>query len=210
MIKVLLADDHKMFREGLKQILADTSDIAVIDEAENTAEVMSKVRKQDFDIVILDISMPGRNGVDIISELKNRDPELQVLILSMHPEEHYAVRSIKEGAAGYITKNRAPRELISAIRKIAKGRKYISSTVAEQLAIEIEKDHIGLPHEKLSDREYQVMCMIASGKTVNEIANELALSISTISTNRTRILRKMNMKNNAEITYYAVKHGLVK
>lgn len=209
MIKVLLADDHTMFREGLKQILSETSDIVVIDEAENTGEVLAKVCEQRFDVVILDITMPGRNGIDIISELKSGYPALQVLILSMHPEDQYAVRTIKAGAAGYITKNRAPRELISAIRKISTGEKYISPAVAEQLAIELEDDHQILPHQKLSDREYQVMCMIASGKTVNEIANELSLSVSTISTNRARILRKMNIKNSAELTYYAVKHGLV-
>ncbi|MBC8401941.1 MAG: response regulator transcription factor [Candidatus Marinimicrobia bacterium] len=209
MINVLLADDHTMFREGLKQILSDTSDIVVTDEAQNTGEVLNKVSEKQFDVVILDITMPGRTGLDIISELKSREPNLRVLILSMHPEEQYAVRAIKAGAAGYVTKNRAPKELISAIRKISTGKKYLSPAVAEQMAIELENDRRMEPHQKLSDREYQVLCMIASGKTVNKIAEELSLSISTISTNRGRILRKMKMENNAELTYYAVKHGLV-
>ena len=209
MINVLLADDHTMFREGLKQILSDTSDIVVTDEAQNTGEVLNKVSEKQFDVVILDITMPGRTGLDIISELKSREPNLRVLILSMHPEEQYAVRAIKARAAGYVTKNRAPKELISAIRKISTGKKYLSPAVAEQMAIELENDRRMEPHQKLSDREYQVLCMIASGKTVNKIAEELSLSISTISTNRGRILRKMKMENNAELTYYAVKHGLV-
>jgi DNA-binding NarL/FixJ family response regulator len=210
MIKVLLADDHTMFREGLKQVFADTTDIEVTGEAKNSKEVLKKILENSYDVIVLDISMPGRDGIDVIKEIKNITSNTSILILSMYPEDQYAVRAIKAGAAGYITKNKASRKLISAIRKISTGRKYISQIVAEQLAIDLGRDNQKLPHEKLSNREYQVMSMIALGKTVNAIAKELTLSISTISTNRARILQKMNLKNNAELTYYAIKHKLVK
>jgi DNA-binding NarL/FixJ family response regulator len=208
MIKVLLADDHLMFREGLKQLLSDASGIKVAGEASNTGEVMSQVQKEDYNVIVLDISMPGRDGIDILDELK-RDG-YHVLILSMYPEDQYAVRAFKLGAAGYLTKSRATEELVEAIRTIAGGSRYISKEVAEQLVLDLENDSKKLPHDRLSNREYQVMCMIASGRSVKEIANELSLSISTISTNRARILHKMEMKNNSELTYYAIKYGLVK
>lgn len=207
--KILIADDHVIVREGLKQIVAETSDMVVADEAGSGHEVLNKVLKNDYDVVVLDITMPGMNGVDILNHLKNQRPELPVLILSMHPEEQYAVRVLRAGASGYLTKESAPDELIAAIRKVSAGKKYVSSSLAEKLAFELETDTEKPLHETLSDREYQVMCMIASGKTVKEIAEELFLSVKTISTYRARILEKMKMKNNAELTYYAIKHGLV-
>ena len=207
---VLLADDHAMFREGLKQVLSRTSDLVVVDEAGDAQQILDKVQKSDFDVIILDISMPGRDGMDVLKRLKQMKPHLHILVLSMHPEDQYAFRAIKAGASGYLTKNKASQELIEAIRRIASGRRYISADVAEQLAIDIEKDSNQPLHRKLSDREYQVMCLIASGKTVKEIADELSLSTSSISTLRARILRKFGMKTSAEITHYAIKHDLVK
>jgi DNA-binding NarL/FixJ family response regulator len=198
-----------MFREGLKQIFAKDTNITVSDEASNTAELLEKVQKGNFDVLIVDIAMPGRNGIDALKELKQIRPDLPVLILSMYSEDQYAARAIKAGASGYLTKNKAGRELIAAVQRVASGKKYIGPDVGEQLAVELEQDVDQPSHKRLSDREYQVMCMIASGKTVKQIANELCLSVSTISTNRARILQKMKMKNNAEITHYAIKHGLV-
>ncbi len=209
-IRILLADDHEMFREGLKQLLSRTSDLVVTDEASNAQQVIDKTRDANFDVVVLDISMPGRDGIDVLKQLKQMDPHLRILVLSMHPEEQYAYRAIKAGASGYLTKNKASSDLIEAIRRIASGRRYINTDVAEQLAIDIEKDTDRPLHQKLSDREYQVMCLIASGKTVKQIAIELSLSVSSISTMRTRILKKFGMMNNAEITHYAIKHDLVK
>jgi len=209
MIKVLVADDHTLVRKGLKKILLDTKDVKVVDEASDDKEILTKVSNNDYDLVLLDISLPGRNGIDVLKQIKCMKPELPVLILSMYPEEQYAIRSIKAGASGYLTKESAPDELIDAIRKVAWGRKYITSSLAERLAMEIGEKTGRLLHESLSDREYQVMCMIASGKTVKEIAETLSLSVKTISTYRARILEKMHLKNNAQLTYYAIKHGLV-
>ena len=209
MIKILIADDHAIVREGLKQIVADTSDMVVAGEAVNGQEVLEQVQKEDWDLILLDISMPGRGGIDTLKELKIEKPKLPVLVLSMYPEEQYAIRALKAGASGYLTKESAPEELIEAIRKVSKGRKYISESLAETLAFHVGADFEMPLHETLSDREYQVMLMIATGETVKEIANKLSLSVKTISTNRVRALSKMGMKNNAEITYYAIKHGLV-
>jgi len=209
MIKILIADDHAVVRKGLKQILAETTDIVAADEAINGQEVLEKIRKNDYDIVMLDISMPGRNGLDILKQVKIEKPEMSVLILSMHPEEQYAVRALKAGASGYLTKDSAPDELILAIRKISQGRKYITSSLAERLAFYLEVDSEKPLHEALSDREYEVMRMIASGKTVREIAEELFLSIKTISTYRSRIMEKMGMKNNTELVHYALKNRLL-
>ncbi len=209
MIKILIADDHAIVREGLKQILAETSDMVVADEACNGQEVISKVRKGKFDVVMLDISMPGRSGLDILKQLKSLKPELPVLILSVHPEDQYAVRVLRAGASGYLTKESTPDELIKAIRRVSLGRKYITSSLAEKLAFDLEIDTEKPIHKKLSDREYEVMCMIASGKTLKKIAEELFLSVKTISTYRSRILEKMKMKKNAELTYYAIKHELI-
>lgn len=209
MIRVLVADDHPIVREGLKQILSDTSDILVVGEAESGQAVLNSTSKHHYDIVLLDISMPGRDGLEVLRELKQHKPKLPVLILSMYPEEHYAVRVLRGGASGYLTKSSAPDELISAIRKVASGRKYISSTLAERLTYELDRDADKPVHEILSDREYQVMFMIATGKSVKEIGEELNLSVKTVSTYRARILAKLNMKNNAEIVLYAVQNKLV-
>ncbi len=206
-IRVLLADDHTMFREGVKKVLTATTDLLVVNEASNSAEVFEK--SKECDVVVLDISMPGRDGIDVLKQLKQMNPHLQVLILSMYPEDQYAFRAIKAGASGYLTKNKASSELIEAIRRIATGRKYIGADVAEQIANDLERDADRPLHQRLSDREYQVMRMIASGKTVSQIAEELAISVSSVSTLRSRILKKCNMKTNAEITHYAIKHNLV-
>jgi two-component system, NarL family, invasion response regulator UvrY len=208
-IKILLADDHAMFRDGVKQVLSDVAGFTVVDEASSAAEVLEKVRRTKCDVVVLDIAMPGRGGIDVLKQLKQMNSRLHVLILSMHPEDQYAYRAIKAGASGYLTKNKASAQLIEAIRKVASGRKYISGEVAEQLAIDLEKDSDKPVHQKLADREYQVMCLIASGKTVKQISEELSLSVSSVSTMRARILKKFGMKTTAEITHYAIKHGLV-
>jgi len=209
MIKILIADDHPIVRKGLKQILSEEIDIGEVGEAQNSQEVLDLVQKQDWDIVVVDITMPGRGGIDVLKELKQLRPKLPVLILSMHPEDQYAVRSLKAGAAGYLTKGSAQEELIKAIRKILQGGKYVSSTLAEKLAFDLEREPEKPLHETLSDREYQVMLMIASGKTISQIAEEMLLSVKTISTYRTRLLEKMKMATNAEITHYAIKNKLV-
>jgi len=209
MIKILVADDRAIVREGLKQILQETPDIVVADEARNGEEVMAKAGAKDFDLVLLDISLPGRSGLDILKQLKCQKPELPILILSMHPEEQYAVRSLRAGASGYLTKESAPSELIKAIKRVAQGKKYITSSLAEKLAFEVGANSEKPIHEALSDREYQVLCMLASARTVSEIAKALSLSIKTISTHRSRILKKMGMKNNAQLIHYAIRHNLV-
>jgi DNA-binding NarL/FixJ family response regulator len=209
MIRILVADDHTIVREGLKQILADVADMAVRDEAGNGQEALAKIRAGKFDVVLLDISMPGRSGLEILKEIKAEQPQLPVLILSMHAEEQYAVRALRAGAAGYLTKASAPEELIGAIRKVSCGRKYVSSSLAEKLAGELDAAAARPLHESLSDREYQVMLMLASGRSVTEIAAELCLSVKTISTYRARIMEKMSMKKNAELTLYAVRNRLV-
>jgi two-component system invasion response regulator UvrY len=209
MIKILVADDHPVVRLGLKQLLSDVKDMTVADEATTGQEVLKKIAKNDYDVVLLDISMPGRNGLDILHELRSKKPKLPVLVLSIYPEDQYAVRVLKIGAAGYLTKESVPEELINAIRKVSQGRKYISSTLAEKLAVDLEFDSEKPVHEYLSDREYQVLCLLASGKRLKDIADELDLSIKTISTYRTRILDKMKMKNNAEMIRYALQNKLV-
>ena len=209
MLKILIADDHPVVRRGLKQIIADTPDMAVVDEATNGWEVLNKVRASDYDVVLLDIAMPGKDGLDVLTQLKYDKPRLPVLMLSMYPEEQFAVRALRAGASGYLTKESAPDELISAIRKVSAGGKYVSSALAEKLALDLQSGGEQPPHETLSDREYRVMCLIASGKTVTEIARELSLSVKTISTYRRRILDKMKMKNNAELTHYAMSRRLV-
>jgi len=209
MMKILIADDHAVVREGLKQILSESPEMVVTAEASTGPEVFEKIGKDDFDLIVLDIAMPGRGGLDILKEIKNKKPRLPVLILSMYPEDQYAVRVLKAGASGYMTKESAPAELINAIKQISKGKKYVSPSLAEKLALDLEITTGRPPHESLSDREYQVMCMIASGKTLKEIAEKLSLSIKTISTYRSRILEKMNMKSNAELTHHAIKNRLV-
>jgi DNA-binding NarL/FixJ family response regulator len=208
-IRVLIADDHSIVRQGLRQILSDTEDMLVAGEAENGSQAMRMIRDGGWDVVLMDVSMPERNGIDTLKLLKKEFPKLPVLILSMHPEEHYAVRALKAGASGYLTKQSAPEQLVTAIRQVASGKKYVSPAVAEQLANAIGEDTDRLPHEKLSDREYQTLVMIASGKAISQIAEELNLSVKTVSVYRGRLLEKMKLKNNAELTHYGLKHGLV-
>ena len=208
-IRILFADDHPIVRAGFKQVLSDTPDLVVADEAENGQEVLQYLKKKKYDVVLLDISMPGKSGLEILKELKTGYPKLPVLILSIYPEEQYAVRALRAGASGYLTKASAPNEMIAAIRKISAGGRYISASLAEKLANYLDADMTKSPHETLSDREHQVMRLIASGKTVSEIAESLHLSVKTISTYRVHVLEKMKMKNNAEITLYAVQNKLV-
>jgi two-component system invasion response regulator UvrY len=209
LIKILIADDHAIVREGIKQILAETADMVVAGEATNGREVLEQVRKEDWDLVLLDLAMPGKDGLETLKELKLEKPKLPVLVLSIYPEEQYAVRLLKAGAAGYLTKESAPEELIAAIKKVSQKGKYISLSLGEKLAFYLEADVERPVHEMLSDREFKVMLMIASGKTVKEIANEMFLSVKTVSTYRVRALQKMSMKHNAEFTYYALKHRLI-
>ena len=209
MIKILIADDHAIVREGLKQIVAETSDMLVAGEAASGQQVLDLVREGGWDVILLDIAMPGRGGIETLKILRQEKPEIPVLVLSMYPEEQYAIRTMKAGAAGYLTKESAPEELISAIRKVSRGGVYVSASLAEKLASHVAMDKEKPVHERLSDREYQVMIMIGSGMTVKEIADRLSLSVKTISTNRARIMAKMGMKNNAEIIRYAIKQGLV-
>jgi two-component system invasion response regulator UvrY len=208
-IKVFIADDHAIVREGLKQILAETRDIVVAGEAENGLDAVKLFRKSDCQVMLLDISMPDRSGIEVLKQIKKEKPELAVLMLSMHREDQYAIRSLKAGAAGYLTKQSAPRELVTAIRQVAGGLKYISPALAQELANHVGDDHEAPPHDALSDREYQTLTMIASGKTVGMIAKELSLSVKTVSEYRARLLVKMKLKNSAELTHYAIKNQLI-
>jgi two-component system, NarL family, invasion response regulator UvrY len=209
MIKILIADYHPVVRRGLKQILSDEPDMAVPGEASDANEVLDLVAKGGWDIVILDIKMPGRSGLDVLKDLRQKYPKLPVLVLSIHPEDQYAVRALRTGAAGYLTKESAPEELVKAIRTILNRGKYVSASLAEQLAFELETDGGKASHLRLSNREYQVMLLIAGGKRLSDIADEMSLSVKTISTYRARILEKTGFKNNAEITHYAIKNLLV-
>lgn len=208
MIRILIADDHAIVRAGLKQILEGIPDMILADEAANGWELLEKVRKDDFDVIVLDITMPGGGGIDVLKQLRNERPKLPVLALSIHPEEQYGKRMLKAGAAGYLTKESAPDELVTAIRKVYAGGRYVSPQLAELLAADLAGRTEGPLHEELSDREYQVLVMIGSGKMITEIASELNLSVKTVSTYRTRILEKMRMKTNAELTHYVVTNQL--
>jgi two-component system invasion response regulator UvrY len=209
MLRILVADDHEVVRKGLMKVLAETLQPIKVDEASTGQEAVSKVWKSEYDLVVLDIKMPGKGGLDVLKEIKQHRPKLPVVILSMHPEEQFAIRAIRAGASGYLTKECAGEELVLAIRKALKGEKYISGSLAQILAGELDSDSEKPCHEILSDREYQVMLMIASGKTVGTIAKELCLSVKTISSYRANILLKTRMKNNAEITHYAIQNKLV-
>ena len=209
MLRILVADDHEVVRKGLVNVLSETLQPIKIDEAGNGQEAVSKASKTEYDLVVLDMKMPGKSGLDVLKELKQHRPKLPVLILSMLPEEQFAIRAIRAGASGYLTKDAAGDELVLAIRKALKGERYISGSLAEILAGDLDGDSEKLLHEILSDREYQVMLMIASGKPVGAIAKELCLSVKTISSYRTNILLKTRMKNNSEITHYAIQNNLV-
>ena len=208
-MKILLADDHAVVRHGLKQILADEFKRATFGEARNAHEALDLVWKENWDVVVLDVTMPGRSGLDVLREIKKSKPRVPVLVLSMHPENQFAVRVLKRGAAGYMAKESAPAELVGAIKKVLAGGRYVSSSLAEKLATYVSADSQKPPQELLSDREFQVLRLIASGKIVSEIARELSLSVKTISTYRTRILEKMGLRNNAELMHYAMQHQLV-
>jgi DNA-binding NarL/FixJ family response regulator len=208
-IKVLVADDHAIVRRGLRQILAETPDILVGAEAASAAEVRRLVQEERFSVVVLDISLPGASGLELLADIRKARPDLPVLILTVHSEDQYAVRAIRSGAAGFLTKESAPDRLIEAVRKIASGGRYVSPELAERLASALAGENKGAPHERLSDREFEIMKMLASGKTVSQVAQELSLSVKTVSTHRTRILKKMEMKTNAELTSHAVRNGLV-
>ncbi|KAF7598787.1 MAG: DNA-binding response regulator [Candidatus Dactylopiibacterium carminicum] len=208
-IRVLIADDHAIIRQGLKQILSDTDDLEIAGEADGGVKALQMIRDNTYDVVLMDVSMPDRNGIDSLKLIKKESPRLPVLMLSMHPEEQYAIRALRAGAAGYLSKQGAPEQLVTAIRQVASGKKYVSAAVAEELANSIGEDLERPLHEKLSDREYQTLCMIASGKTLTQIAEELSLSVKTISVYRARLLEKMRLRNNAELTHYGLKHGLV-
>jgi two-component system invasion response regulator UvrY len=218
MIRILITDDHAIVRAGLKQIVQETADILVVDEASNALETIEKVHKlltnpnnepRNLDLLLLDISMPGRSGLDVLLEIKRDFPQLPVLILSFHPEEQYALRMLKAGASGYVTKESASEELIQAIRKVAAGGRYMSMPIAEKLVFGMIDDGSIKPHELLSNREFQTFRLLAAGKTIKEIGEELSLSVKTISTNRTRIMEKMGFTTNAEIIQYAIHHKLL-
>ncbi len=208
-MKILLADDHAVVRHGLRQILTDEFKHARFGEARNAQEALDLVWKEEWDVVVLDITMPGRSGLEVLREFRKSKPKLPVLVLSMHPENQFAVRVLKRGASGYMTKESAPDELVGAIKKVLAGGRYVSASLAEKLAAYVSTDSPKPPQESLSDREYQVLRLIASGKIVSEIAQELSLSVKTISTYRTRILEKMGLRNNAELMHYAIQHELV-
>jgi two-component system invasion response regulator UvrY len=209
MIRVLVADDHAVVRRGLVQILAEAPDMVVAGEASTGREVLQAVWKHDYDVLVLDIAMPEGGGLEVLQQLQTLKPDLRILILSMYPEKQYAVRALKTGAAGYMTKESVPDELIAAIRKVARGGKYVTQSLAEQLASELRGEVEKEPHQTLSDREYQVMTLLAAGKSVTDVATELSLSVKTVSTYRARILEKLNLKSTAEIIRYALEHGLV-
>lgn len=208
-IRVFIADDHAIVREGLKQILAEQRDIVVAGEAENGLDAVKLFRRAKPHVMLLDISLPDRNGIEVLKQIKDDKPDLAVLMLSMHREDQYAIRALKAGAAGYLTKQSAPRELVQAIRQVAGGQKYVSAALAQALANSVGSDHEAPVHDSLSDREFQTLTMIASGKTVSEIARDLSLSVKTVSEYRARLLSKMKLKTSAELTTYALRNQLV-
>lgn len=208
MIKILIADDHTVVRKGLKQILLEGFPAAEIEEAADADELFKKVLKGEWDVVISDLSMPGRSGMESLQQIKQLYPKLPVLILSIHSEDHYALRVLKAGASGYLTKDSAPDELVKAVKRVLTGKKFITAAVAEKLASSIDQDNDKMSHEHLSDREFEVLKLLATGKSVSDIAHNLSLSVTTVSTYRARILAKMNMKTNADLILYAVENKL--
>lgn len=209
MIRVLLADDHAIVRAGLKEILAETGDITVAGEAASGQDVLARIRGDEYDVAVLDMSMPGRSGIELIRQVKDEKPKLRILVLTMHSEHQYAVRALKAGASGYLTKETAPDQLVAAIRRIAAGGAFVSPETAEQLALDVNRAPGGPPHTLLSDREYQVFELIVNGKSVSDIGRQLALSVKTISTHKTRILHKMGATSEAELVRYALEHKLL-
>ena len=209
MTRLLMVDDHLIVRAGLKLLLSDYKEITVVGEAGSGVEAVQMVREADWDVVLLDISMPGMNGIEALAQIKRIKPGLPVLILTMHPEDQYAINVLRAGASGYLRKECTPDALIGAIRTVESGRRYISPALGDQLADELEGEGYKAPHTELSEREFQVFCKLADGQAVSEVADELFLSVKTISTYRARILDKMKMKTNAHITYYAIKRGLI-
>ena len=208
-MKVLIADDHAVVRRGLKQILSEERDVTVVGEAKNGHEALEMSRRLEWDVAVVDYAMPGRSGVELLKEIKRHHPKRPVLVLSMYPEEWQAVQVLRAGGAGYLSKETATEELMTAIRKVAKGGRYVSAGLAEKLASGLAPDRARAPHETLSDREYRVLWLLASGKPISQIAQEMFLSPSTISTYRTRILRKLGLANNAQLVQYAVQHQLI-
>ncbi len=209
MIRVLLADDHTIVRAGLKELLSETGDITVSGEANDGAEALARIRESDYDVAVLDMSMPGRSGIELIRQVKRERPRLSILVLSMHSEEQYAVRALKAGASGYLTKESAADQLVAAIRRIAAGGAFVTPETAQRLALDVSTAGAAAPHTLLSDREFQVLRLIADGKSVSEIAKQLTLSVKTISTHKTRIMRKMRLANQAELIRYAIEHELL-
>jgi len=209
MLRIIIADDHTVVRRGLKQILLDEFPTAHIEEAADADLLLKKVIKEEWDVVISDISMPGRSGMDALQQIKLHNPKLPVLILSVHAEEHYAIRVLKAGASGYLNKESAPEELIKAIHRVLLGKKYITPSIAEQLASSLDRDNEKPLHEILSDREFEVLKLLASGKAVSDIADQMSLSVTTVSTYRARIMAKMNLKTNADLTLYAIENKLI-
>src|SRR5665647_2559937 len=209
MIKVFIVDDHEIIREGLKKILKEESDFVVVAEAQDGVEALAKIQQTECDIMLLDMNMPGRSGIDLLSDLKILKPKLSILVLSIHPEDKFALRTLKAGASGYLCKDTALDELVVAIRKIYTKGRYLSPTLAEQLAFDVVPEKDALPHEQLSNRELEIMFMLATGKKVKDIAAELTLSISTVFTYRVRIFEKLKVKNNVELTHYAMTNKLV-
>jgi two-component system invasion response regulator UvrY len=208
MIRILIADDHSIVRRGIRQILLDGFPDAEIDEVSDAESIISQINHNRYDVIISDLSMPGRTGLEVLPQIKAIAPQTPVLIISIHSEDHYAIRVLKSGASGYLSKDLAPDELVSAIQKVLQGKRYITSTVAEKLASSLDEKNSQAPHHNLSDREFSVFNMLSSGKSITEIADSLYLSATTVSTYRSRILAKMNFKNNAELTVYAMEHQL--
>ena len=208
-MRIVIVDDHELVREGLKKVLLKESEIQLVGEASNTMELFKLLEETEVDLVVLDITMPGRSGLDIISDLKNLNDHIRILVLSMHPEERFALRALKAGASGYLSKEVAAKELVAAIKKIMSGGRYISATLAEYLAINFDKELDKLPHETLSNREFEIFRLIAKGKSVGQIAEELILSVNTITSYRSRMMEKMNFSTNAEIVRYAIENNLI-